>query len=46
MTRMLYVVYGGAIFTQGNKAKYPSKCHYVNIYVVSGNEENIFVKAT
>jgi hypothetical protein len=34
------------IFTQENEAKKPNKCHYVNIYVVGGNKEDIFVKAT
>jgi hypothetical protein len=34
------------IFTQENEAKKPNKCHYVNIYVVSGNKEDIFFKAT
>jgi hypothetical protein len=34
------------IFTQENEAKKPSKCHYVNIYVVSGNKEDIFAKTT
>jgi len=34
------------IFTQENEAKKHNKCYYVNIYVVSGNKEDIFVKAT
>jgi hypothetical protein len=34
------------IFTQENEAKRPNKCHCVNIYVVIGNKEDIFVKAT
>jgi len=34
------------IFTQENETKKPNKCHFVNIYVVIGNKEDIFVKAT
>jgi hypothetical protein len=40
---MLNNVYG-VTNTQENEAKKPNKCHYVNIYVVSGNKEDIFVK--
>jgi len=34
------------IFTQENETNMPNKFHYINIFMVSGNKEDILVKAT